>query len=1176
MVAQGFSPRPADCTPMIERTFTKMNCPRVVLVSVCALLAVASVQAQSVSARTDAAALARYDVNKNGRLDPDELAAMQAAEAAAARAVGTAAPADSSMGETVQLSPFEVVADTKGYFSANTMSGTRLNSKLEDLGAAITVMTKEQMADFAMLDLNDIFLYTVGTEGVGDYTDFAVNNAGSVADNVQNNPRSANRIRGIGSANLSFGNIGLSGLTPVDPLNIQGVELSRGPNANVFGLGSPGGTLNLIPANANLTKDRTQTGARADSLGGYRFDFDANRVLSKNVLAFRVSGAFQHDGYVRKPSGTDSVRYNGMAQFKPFKWTVVNASYAYYRMNGNRPNTLMPRDGISYWLQSGQPAWDPSTSTYTVNGVTTGLNGPGPAATRTAITSDNNIPDFFQRTFSGADKSYLFIDQGAVAYWTTPTGNTNASISPLLNNSSNRYMAASPATGVAAGRFTSQPLFTTTPSLSDRTYYDWSSVNLGAMNRLTDRTLVARVQLQQVFFSSARQTLVGSGDWAREDSLRYQRNIFGTAATNQLLVDVNSRLLDGTPSPFFGRTYVGLDQPLTQWIPGRGETFRAQLAYRLDLTQEKSWLKWIGLHHLTGYDEYGYAWTRRYSYRDVLASNHPWVPAGTLPALNGSIAGGQTSAPARFRGYFRYYVGDATGTNVDHAPGTFTYGPATYVWGNAATGVFQREPALLNQRPTLDSAGGGSNSQTVSKTRGGVIQSMFFDGRLVTTFGTRDDKVYDKRGTEPRLLLPDGSDFNYRVMNGWAGGDYAKNGGPTKTAGAVLRPFRDVGLINRAREQGGVTGFGARMLDGLSFTYNQSDSFNPQGPQQDQFRNQLPNSSGEGRDSGFWLNLYDGKFVLRVNRFETKRIKTRGSDAATFAQRSLRLDVFQSDAHQLVNNARAWITQFNPAFTPAQVQAEIARQTGLSLEEQDELQLPDPGISSTQDVESRGTEIELNFNPTKYWTIQSSFSETETTNTNVSPATTQWIARRLPFWTTIVDPRSNTLWWDTPYGGNTAHSYFTNSVDLPLKILLQQQGKSNPQIRKYRVKASTSFQLAGLTQHRIFRNFNVGGAVRWEDKAGIGYFGVQEFPASITELDPNRPIYDKSHYYVDAFVSYRLKLFAKKVGASLLLNARNLGENGRLQPVGAFPDGTPLAYRIVDPALYILQVKFDL
>ncbi|MEY2879434.1 MAG: hypothetical protein RLZZ15_1814, partial [Verrucomicrobiota bacterium] len=643
------------------------------------------------------------------------LAVSLPAPALHAQAASPAAPEEKA---PVQLSPFEVTADTKGYFSGNTMSGTRLNSKLEDIGAAITVMTKEQMSDFAMLDINDIFLYSVGTEGTGDYTDFAVNNAGSVADNVQNSPRGANRIRGIGSANISFGNIGLSGLTPVDPLNIEGVEISRGPNANVFGLGSPGGTLNMIPANANLTRDRTQLGTRADSLGGARVDLDANRVLIKNLLALRVSAAFQRDGYVRKPSGTDSVRYNGMVKFQPFKWTTVNASYAYYRMNGNRPNTLMPRDGISYWLAQGKPAWDPSTSTYTLNGTTYGLNGPGPAATRTAITSDNNIPDVFQRTFSGADKSYVFVDGGAVAYWTTPTGNTNASVSPLLNNSSNRYMAASPATGVASGRFTGQPLFTTTPTLSDKTYYDWSSVNLGAMNRLTDRTFTSRVQLQQVFLSTPRHTLVGSGDWAREDSMRYQRNIFGLAATNTLLVDVNARLLDGSVNPFFGRPYLGLDQPLTQWIPGRGETYRGQLAYKLDLTREKSWLRWLGLHNATVYDEYSYAWTRRYSYRDVLASNHSWVPAGTLPALNGNITGGQTAGAARFRGYFRYYVGDATGTNADYAPSTFNYGPATYVWGNSATGVFQREPALLDQRPTLDSAGGGSNSQTVSKTTG--------------------------------------------------------------------------------------------------------------------------------------------------------------------------------------------------------------------------------------------------------------------------------------------------------------------------------------------------------------------------------------------------------------------------------------------------------------------------
>ena len=194
---------------MIERTSTKMNSPRVVLLFACALLAVAPVRAQSVSARTDAAALARFDANQNGRLDPDELAAQQAAETTAARAVRAAAPSDSTMGETVQLSPFEVVADTKGYFSANTMSGTRLNSKLEDIGAAITVMTKEQMADFAMLDINDIFLYSVGTEKpLPDPIPLKIQSPISKADPVRLPPFGCRvRLPRLGSVGLVVGGL---------------------------------------------------------------------------------------------------------------------------------------------------------------------------------------------------------------------------------------------------------------------------------------------------------------------------------------------------------------------------------------------------------------------------------------------------------------------------------------------------------------------------------------------------------------------------------------------------------------------------------------------------------------------------------------------------------------------------------------------------------------------------------------------------------------------------------------------------------------------------------------------------------------------------------------------------------------------------------------------------------
>ena len=119
----------------------------------------------------------------------------------------TAGTAPETSGEVVQLSPFQVTSNNNGYYGGNTMSGTRFNSKIADLASAITVVTKEQMTDMAMIDINDVFLYTAGTEGTGTFTDFVVDRNGSVSDNVQLNPTGANRVRGIAPANISLDNI---------------------------------------------------------------------------------------------------------------------------------------------------------------------------------------------------------------------------------------------------------------------------------------------------------------------------------------------------------------------------------------------------------------------------------------------------------------------------------------------------------------------------------------------------------------------------------------------------------------------------------------------------------------------------------------------------------------------------------------------------------------------------------------------------------------------------------------------------------------------------------------------------------------------------------------------------------------------------------------------------------
>lgn len=67
--------------------------------------------------------------------------------------------------EIVALSPFEVSSSKdRGYYASNTMSGTRLNSKLSDLASSITVTTKQELADTSTLNVNDVFLYEANAQ----------------------------------------------------------------------------------------------------------------------------------------------------------------------------------------------------------------------------------------------------------------------------------------------------------------------------------------------------------------------------------------------------------------------------------------------------------------------------------------------------------------------------------------------------------------------------------------------------------------------------------------------------------------------------------------------------------------------------------------------------------------------------------------------------------------------------------------------------------------------------------------------------------------------------------------------------------------------------------------------------------------------------------------------------
>ena len=456
--------------------------------------------------------------------------------------------------DTVKLNPFEVVEDNNGYYQGSSMSGTRFNSKLEDMGSSITVVTKQQMEDFAMLDINDVFLYVGNTMGTGTFTDYTIDRNGSVSDNVQLNPTQANRVRGLSAANISFNNFESMGRVPVDPLNIDGVEVEPRSQRERLRLGQRRRHRQHGGASALLFKNTDRVQSRVDSYGSYRESLDVNRVLLKGKLAVRGSAAFQHDAFARKPSGVNTVRENGMIKYQPFSKTTITGMVSWYRMDGNRPNFSPPRDNVSYWLQSGKPTWNPVAMTVSVGGQTL---GPFTASTYAG-------PDYFQNTFTGNNHSIVEVDQNGLGYWTAPSTFSNT-LGPISGGQVDRYMATAPAAGTNLGKFTNQPLFATTPSVSNKAIYDWTSINYAAMNYDMDSQLTSSAEIDQVFFDTPMQSLSAQASVYREDSQRYQRNLVSVANDNgqsgQLFVNINQFNLDGTPNPFFLRPYIGTDQP---------------------------------------------------------------------------------------------------------------------------------------------------------------------------------------------------------------------------------------------------------------------------------------------------------------------------------------------------------------------------------------------------------------------------------------------------------------------------------------------------------------------------------------------------------------------------------------------------------------------------------------
>jgi outer membrane receptor protein involved in Fe transport len=140
--------------------------------------------------------------------------------------------------DTVTLPEFSVRASpTSEYLAAESITGTRVATKIRDLPFTVNTVTGEFLDDFAAFEFRDQFGYT-SSVSVWETLSTGYSLRGFDADVQLRN---------------GFRRIGL-----IDKVNVERAEIIKGPAASIYGTVLPGGTINVI-----TKKPQDQTGSTA-------------------------------------------------------------------------------------------------------------------------------------------------------------------------------------------------------------------------------------------------------------------------------------------------------------------------------------------------------------------------------------------------------------------------------------------------------------------------------------------------------------------------------------------------------------------------------------------------------------------------------------------------------------------------------------------------------------------------------------------------------------------------------------------------------------------------------------------------------------------------------------------------------------------------------------------------
>ena len=1116
--------------------------------------------------------------------------------------------------EVFELSPFNIdESEDQGYLATTTLAGTRIKSNLGDVGAAISVLTKEFMEDLGANEAETLLPNALNMEIGGFQGNFSadLDEVGG-QNNVRTNPQNAQRVRGLDAATLTR-NYFLTDI-PFDSYNTDRITINRGPNSLLFGIGTPGGVIDNSLMKASVADNFGEVGVRVGERGSWRLNFNVNQVLIEDRLAIRVAGLNESTEFKQKPAYEDDERYfvaleAVLREGDDGGWlgrTMLRANVESGKIESNRPNVVPPLSMLEGWFEAPDPSldgkWGISIDPRYYDGTWTPKNTfdeeeraaysffNAPGATHipfwvqiSMVTADPGSAQF-GGAISGTDV------QAIMGGWGFGGSGTHRQDFQASSSIVDNWGESAVAKLYKVG---------TVPY----SVFDNNNLLLSGNSNFVEQDFDAwNITLEQTLFDGkgGLEIAFDKQNYDTFNSLAYAGN--GGGDRNYLHVDMNEILPSGSPNPNVGRPFLSTDEIRTKnWSENENEALRVTAFYELDLTdRDDFWGNILGRHVLTGF--YSEQTLDRFGTRNLFVwDDHPTVDLQFL-------TGGRLGSWRRYINNTVYVGPSLLGSDIqsiDDVRLTEAINVAPINHGDQFT-VQYYDRALALSTPEIDApasiatfgarevlTGGNISSQEID-SEVLSLQSFFFNGNLVGLYGWRDDTS----SKFERIPQGDGVSWSF----------------PNQVHDISTLVLGDEPALVASGESITKSLVGHLPMDwnplsdhlGISAHWSQSENFQPTSARRNLFGETLSPPSGVTEEYGVTFTTPNQTFMVRLNWFETEAsIRSLNTGASVFRQitsdgnrilEARRNDIpFRSIGNpgdpDYVQGAYDWmVTTYDDPRAIAGGAKDLDYQTYDEFFNALVLSVPEPtrsvtnwriendqwtsnpilGQTATTNAVAEGFEIDIVGNLTPNWRLSLNVGQQETVTSNSAPIYDQVIQETLDnlldlgiYWLAQA-PNLNLTGTPgdaeqrVPNADITFSQQYIQNAASPVAAARSKDGTVSQEQREWRGNLATNYAFSGDTW---LKGFEIGGAVRYQSKAAVGYEQLDLDGDGIYLPKLDDPIYGPSETRGDIWLRYRRKLLDNKVDWTIQLNMRNVIGDTDPIPIWANPDRSFARFR---------------